>query len=141
MGLPAINGFKLNRGEEMMVGVGIPFLLLLVNEWIQSRKIQESEDYTTYRKNKLERKRKSDGAAIDKEELKLVKKQNQFGLKIIAFSLLVTALILFALSLFTASGKGMTAIVGFIVLLAAIIPWIASKKVKRSIAALDTTTV
>jgi SSS family solute:Na+ symporter len=132
--LPWVNGMKLDRAEEMMIGVGVPLLMLIVCEIFASKKITESKDYLNYTEIKATRKSESIALSLDQEEIILTKKQNHFGLKIIAFSLLITALILFALSAITPIGKTVTGIVGAIVFLASVIPWMASKKVGKEIA-------
>lgn len=131
--LPAINGFKLSRGTEMLMGVGVPLLLLAINELYQSFKITQSEEYAHYLQIKREIKEKIVEQGIQKDELILTKKQNHFGLKIIAFSLLVTSIILLVLSFLTASGGTMAAVVGLAILIVALIPWWASKKVAEEI--------
>jgi len=131
--LPAVNGFKLDRGAEMVVGVGIPVLLLLVNELVQMGRIKESKDFMRYCQLKTNRQQKIQELLIDKQEALLAKKQNQFGLKIIAFSLLVTSIILFVLSMLTTSGNITSAVVAVIILIVAIIPWVASRRVGKQI--------
>jgi len=135
--LPAINGFKLDRAAEMVVGMGIPVLLLLINELIQMRKLSETPDYLRYETSKKERKDAKDLILADLDEVIQVKRQNQFGLKIIAFSLLVTAITLFVLSALTPSGKGITFITGAGILSVSLVPWLSSLKVKREIARLS----
>jgi SSS family solute:Na+ symporter len=134
--LPAINGLKLSRGEEMMIGVGIPVLLLFLNELIQRSRIAKSDDYINYANLKTARNAIKTTAEVNIQEVIQAKKQNHFGLKIIAFSLLVTSIILLILSILTPSGKLITAMVGFGILAVAIIPWLASLKVKREMAGL-----
>ena len=131
--LPFISGIKLDRGAEMIVGVGIPVLMLLVNEFLLTRKAAESADYQNYESIRTHNKAQARAVAADPMEIVLTKKQNQFGLKIIAFSLLITAMILFALCFITPSGKTPTGIVGMLVLFISIIPWIASKKIAREL--------
>lgn len=131
--LPAINGFKLNRAVEMLVGVGVPLLLLAITELWLKTKIKESKSYLQYIEYKSQLKQQAAVIALEEKEIIQTKKQNHFGLKIIAFSLLVTAVILLILSLLTPIGKMATAIVGIIVLLVAIIPWLASLKLKKQI--------
>jgi len=135
--LPAINGFKLDRAAEMVVGMGLPILLLLWNEIYQASRICETEDYKQYRVAKNLRKEETIRRAENTEDLIQIKRQNQFGLKIIAFSLSVTSVILFVLSGLTPSGKGITALIGLIILGVALIPWQASLRVKKAIATLD----
>lgn len=135
--LPAINGFKLDRGAEMVVGMGIPVLFLLINELYQLGRIKETADYIKYRESKALRKETKANLVSDMQEVIQVKKQNQFGLKIIAFSLLVTAGILLVLSLLTTSGKAITAGIGVLILAVSAIPWLASRKVKKEITGLS----
>jgi Na+/proline symporter len=129
--LPAVSGFKLDRAAEMMIGIGIPLLMLLINELFFSSKV--SEEYKAYTIKKAARKEKAEQTKADKYERLQIKKQNQFGLKIIAFSLLVTAMILFVLSTLTSSGSSITAVVGVVVLLTALIPWQAALKLKKEL--------
>ncbi|WP_285057038.1 sodium:solute symporter family protein [Pedobacter ginsengisoli] len=131
--IPFLSGFKLDRAEEMMVGVGIPVLMLVINELFFADKSEASADYLNYKEVKARHKAGAVARAADIEEIILTRKQNQFGLKIIAFSLLVTALILFVLCLITPVGKVPTGIVGGLVLLISVIPWLASRKATREI--------
>jgi SSS family solute:Na+ symporter len=130
---PLINGYKLDRGQEMVIGMGIPVLLLLINELVQKSKNFISADYDQYEASKKIRKEENRIAQSDPEEKIQVKKQNHFGLRIIAFSLLVTALMLFVLSVITPAGNKITLITGIGVLLVAIIPWLSSLKIKKEL--------
>lgn len=133
MVLPFVNGVKLDRGAEMIVGVGIPVLMLLVNEFFLAGRSAASADYRNYETVSALNKVHASSIAADPEEIILTKKQNQFGLKIIAFSLLVTAMILFVLCVITPVGKKPTGIVGGLVLLISVIPWLSSKKIAKEI--------
>jgi Na+/proline symporter len=133
LGLPLINGFKLDRGQEMAIGMGLPVLLLFINELIQITKHQVSEDYLLYKAAIEIKKTKIDNAAINLKEQLQTKKQNAFGLKIISFSLLVTAIMLFVLSTITPIGGKITLITGFGILTVAIIPWVSAMYAKKSI--------
>jgi Na+/proline symporter len=128
---PALGGMKLGRATEMMVGIGIPLLMLLINEFFIARKV--SDEYKAYTIKKAARKEKAEQTKANKHERLQIKKQNRFGLKIIAFSLLVTAMILFVLSTLTDSGSTITAVVGFVILLTALIPWRAALKLKKEL--------
>ncbi len=129
MVLPFITGFKLNRAEEMMVGVGFPFLLLLVNELIQQARIKESNDYKKYLATRALI--KTTVAKTEPEEAIAIKKQNHFGLRVITFSLLFTALMLFGLSFIATTGKTLTAVIAGIILLASAIPAWAAQRSKQ----------
>lgn len=131
--LPLFNGYQLDRGAEMVVGMGIPLLLLLINELVQQSRDAVAADHIRYEESKLTRREEKRISQADPEEVLQVKKQNQFGLKIIAFSLLVTAVMLFGLSAITPTGQKITLITGSGVLLVAIIPWLSSIKAKKEI--------
>jgi hypothetical protein len=131
MVLPFVTGLRLNRAEEMMVGVGFPFLLLLCNELILRTRIKESDDYKNYLATRALI--KTTVAKTAPEEAFAVKKQNHFGLRVIAFSLLFTALMLFGLSLIAATGKTLTAVIAGIILLASAIPALAAQRSKQKL--------
>jgi solute:Na+ symporter, SSS family len=124
--LPLTIGIKLSRAEEIVIGVGAPLLLLALAEWWSSRKRADSLDYLTYLKIR------SAVPTVSKQEqaneAAEVNRQNQFGLRVIAASLVVTALILFVLSLLTTKGAGITALLAGVILLTALIPWRAATK-------------
>lgn len=134
--LPYTINFKLNRAEEMVVGVGFPLLLLLINEIVQSTRIKESADYKAYQTNKLSLQHKKQ--EVDVEEAYAVKKQNHFGLRVIAFSLFFTAIMMFGLSAVATSGRQLTSIIAAIILVASLIPAIAAKKSRKKLAAEET---
>ncbi|RPD43003.1 sodium:solute symporter family protein [Chitinophaga barathri] len=131
--LPLLDILKLTRGEEMALGVGLPFAMLLIYElWAYSRDIvsQRYLDYETIKAN-----RRRDFVEANVEEAFEIQKQNKFGLQVIAFALAFTALLLFILSVFTSSGTIMVICIAGGVLLLAIIPFYASRKIKPQLAA------
>lgn len=130
--LPLINGFKLNRAEEMVLGVGAPFLLLILSEIFLS----ESEDYRKYQITQKQRDQDKADALADIEEVLFIKNQNKFGLRVIAFSLVITALILFALAIYAENGRNLTAGIGTGIMLTALIPWLAARKITKSMTVL-----
>lgn len=124
---PLLLNFKLSRGMETIVGVGLPLLLLLAYElWARSKNLTANE-YTVYMLSKDQR--KQEAAAADPEEALEIKKQNRFGLQVIAGALLFTAVMLFILSFLTTDGALVTAGVAVVVLLSAAIPFSAAQKV------------
>lgn len=133
MALPWINGFRLERGAEMVVGMGVPVLLLLINELRLAKRIKESTDFIKYAEARAIRKQAAAVRSADAAEMLQAKKQNRFGLRVIACSLCVTALILFTLSLIAPSGQLITGVIGVLVLLVSLIPWLASRKADREI--------
>ena len=125
---PLLLDFKLTRGEETIIGVGLPFLLLLGYElWARSKDAVAAEYYQYL----IARQQKRDDARTESPEETLeVSKQNRFGLRVIAGSLVFTAFMLGGLSLLTTEGAGITAVIAGVVLLAALIPWRASRRVQ-----------
>ncbi|GLU55942.1 sodium-coupled permease [Dyadobacter frigoris] len=126
--LPLTAGFKLNRSEEMLLGIGLPIILLALNEWLIARKTAASSEYEVYQAVLAQR--KFDYLESSDEEKTEARRQNQFGLRVIAGALAFTAFLLFILSALTTIGSSLTAAIAFGILLTAIIPWRASRKIK-----------
>jgi solute:Na+ symporter, SSS family len=124
---PWLLDFKLSRGEEMMIGIGLPLLLLFFYEIFEKKISQEYKNYLTFKE-----KQAIASLKINEEEKQATEQQNRFGLKVIAFSLVFTALMLFGLSLLTTSGVGITAGISVIVLFSALIPWRAASMKKQA---------
>lgn len=125
---PLLLDFKLSRGMETIVGVGLPLLLLAAYELWARSKDMIAEEYTIYTLSRDQRKR--DAVEMDAEEALEIKKQNRFGLQVIAAALLFTAVMLFILSFLTTEGTLVTAGVAVVVLISALIPFSAARKVK-----------
>jgi Na+/proline symporter len=124
--LPLLLGFKLTRGQEMMLGVTLPLLLLMAYEgWTAWQGQQSSPDYQRY----LEARKRTKAAQLleSEEEKEAVRQQNRFGLRVIAFSLVFTAGLLFILSWLTTAGTGLVAGIAALILLLAYIPWRAAR--------------
>ena len=134
--LPLTSGLKLSRSEEMLLGIGLPLILLLINEWLGSRKFATSSEYQVYQAVMTQR--KFDYMESSEEEKTEVRRQNRFGLQVIAGALAFTAVLLFALSALTTKGSMLTAAIASGILLASIIPWHASRKVIVDVATQDT---
>lgn len=126
---PWLFGLKLTRGEETILGIGLPILLLLIAEIVAVRRgIDTSPDYDAYL---LSRREKKEAAQATSPEEKLaIKKQNRFGLQVIASSLVFTAAMLMILSGIAETGGLITASIGVVVLFAALIPYRASQKIQ-----------
>ncbi|MFT4033782.1 MAG: Na+:solute symporter [Siphonobacter sp.] len=122
---PAILHYKLSRASETIIGIGLPLLLLLGYELYARSKGFIAEEYTGYMATRYAKK----AAAQADEESYETKKQNQFGLQVIAGSLVFVALVLFVLSFLTQSGTVVTASIAGVILLGAFIPWMASRKI------------
>lgn len=126
MVIPYIHGYKLSRGNEMLLGVLLPLLLLIVFELISSKQYTVSKDYLNYRKYKADKKQAA--ALINEEEQKAISAQNKFGLKMIAFSLVFMSVLMLILAFITSKGSGMVLVIAIAVMLGAIIPWRAAKR-------------
>jgi SSS family transporter len=122
---PLLFAFKLSRGNEMMLGVGLPLLLLIVQEWLIPGRRAISEDQRLYEVSSASR------AALSGEDTnhadEVMRDQNRFGLRVIGWSLVFTAFMLFALAAYTDRGGGITAIIAGVVLLSALIPFRAAR--------------
>ncbi len=126
---PLLLDFKLSRGMETIVGVGLPLLLLFTYElWARSKGII-AEEYQLYLVSR-EQKRIDNLIDDSVEEATEIRRQNRFGLRVIAAALLFTAVMLYILSTFATSGAMVTAVIATVVLIATFIPYHASKKIK-----------
>ncbi len=126
--IPFLSNFKLNRAEEMMLGMGLPILLILINEFFIQRKKIQSIDFTNYLAD--QKMRISQIIPQTKEEEISIKQQNEFGLIVIAGSLAFTSLMIFALSFFTSQGRYITMAIAFVIMLLAAIPFYQQRKNK-----------
>jgi SSS family transporter len=125
--LPILFDIKLDRGSQMAIGAGLPLLLLALNELFRR---ELSADYIKYKnRNVIVVPQHIEDAAQAE-----VQEQNHFGLKVIGGALAFTALLLFILSVITPTGKRLTAGVGVLIMLSAIIPYRAAWKIKPLIA-------
>ena len=125
---PALIDTSLSRANEMLLGAGLPFLLLLGNEIIARYRNKTSAEYLEMQRRKSYR----ESAAlveVSQEELAAIRKQNKFGLRVIAFSLAFIAALLYVLSLVTAKSGTLVAGIATVILLCALIPYKASVKV------------
>jgi len=126
--LPWLADYKLSRANEMLLGVGLPVILLAIYELYAAGIGRVSEEYTAMKERQAVRKREA--VSIDEMELIQVRRQNKYGLKVISFSLMFIAILLFALCLFTAKGTAMVAGIAGIILLSSLIPFRAARKLK-----------
>lgn len=124
--IPFASGYKLSRANEMLLGVLLPFFMLVVYEFIIKRKkgqCRDYENYVSYRENK-----KQASGHISAEEAGMIKKQNVFGLKVIGFSLVFIAVLLGAIAFITPKGRGMVLVIAGLILAGAVIPWRAARR-------------
>lgn len=126
--LPLLIDFKLSRAEEMLVGVGVPLVLLIVNEIKAYYANYLSPQYLEFQAFKSSRKVQKDN--LTDQEISESLQQNKFGLKITAFALAFTALLLLVLGLITGDNFGLLGSIAALVFVLAIIPWRASKRIK-----------
>ncbi|MCD0486969.1 Na+:solute symporter [Pedobacter sp. MC2016-14] len=125
--LPVLMHFKLSRANEMLLGVILPCILLLAYEVYAASKGWISKEYLDLQERKAIRKTSFQG--VDEKEALEIKRQNKFGLQVISFSLAFIAFLLYILCLFTAKGTNMVIGIATLILLSALIPLRASKKV------------
>ncbi len=128
LALPVLAGIKLSRAEEMVMGMGVPILLLAIVEWVASRQMDTSPDYRQYVQEKADTPLIS--AEVAATEALETKRQNRFGLKVIAGALAFTALMLLGLSLLTAQGAGVTALIAGLILCGATFSWFAAQRIR-----------
>jgi len=126
--LPLLIDFKLSRAEEMLVGVGVPLVLLIANEIKAYYANYLSPQYLEFQAFKSSRKVQKDN--LTDQEISESLQQNKFGLKITAFALAFTALLLLVLGLITGDNFGLLGSIAALVFVLAIIPWRASKMIK-----------
>src|SRR5688572_9951074 len=132
---PYLLEIKLDRSQEMLLGTGLPLLLLMVNEFIVVRR-KESADYVRYILSKQEK--KMNLALETADEKMAILKQNLFGLRVIAFALAFTSLLLVGISFVSTSGKMMVLGIAGVILLSAIIPLRATRKIKLQLLTIST---
>ena len=125
--LPFLIDFKLSRAEEMLIGVGVPLLLLIANEIRAYYANYLSPQYLEFQAYKSSRKLQKDN--LSDEEISESLQQNKFGLKITAFALAFTALLLLILGLITKDNMGLLGTIAAFIFVIAIIPWRASKRI------------
>ncbi|MCW3466106.1 sodium:solute symporter family protein [Chitinophaga nivalis] len=128
--LPLTAGYKLSRAHEMLLGVGLPFLLLALYELYAYYKGHISQEYIHLQEQKKQRSKNIPEAAP--AEALAIRKQNRFGLQVIAFSLAFIALLLYGLCFFSGKSTGLVTGIATVILLLSLIPWRAARKVDVS---------
>ncbi|NIG55319.1 sodium:solute symporter family protein [Chitinophaga sp. Cy-1792] len=126
--VPVVSTLKLSRSQEMLLGAGLPFFLLCLYEFVLAARKGPSRDYLHYKE--LRQQQKVQAGLPSEEEVAAIQRQNIFGLRVIAFALAFTALLLFVLCALAATGKVLVAVIATVVLLAAFIPVLALRKIK-----------
>ncbi|GAA0556471.1 sodium:solute symporter family protein [Chitinophaga japonensis] len=123
---PWLFSISLSRAMEMVLGIGLPLLMLAVYEFVIAARHSACDDYLRYRSRD-----KRQQQAADAAEAAAVHRQNLFGLRVIAFALGFTALLLYVLSIITTSGKLLVAGIASAILLCALIPLRAARKLQQ----------
>jgi hypothetical protein len=126
--LPFLTDISLSRAEEMLVGVGVPFVLLIANELYAKSRNYISPQYLEFQE--LKNTRIEEKANLSMEERSESLKQNKFGLKITAFALAFTAFLLVVLALITNQNIPLLASIAGLIFLLAFIPLIASNRIQ-----------
>lgn len=124
--LPFVFHDKLSRANEMLLGVLLPFMLLLIYEIYAAYKGKVSAEYLQLQT--LKAFRAANVPEADEAEVAEIKRQNKFGLQVISFSLAFIALLLYILCAFTTKGTNMVLVIATLILTSAIIPLKASLK-------------
>lgn len=133
--LPLLFGVKLTRTWETAIGMGGPLLLLLGYELWAARRVSArsrdgvADEYVNYQTARAQKREDARLRAEQPEEAQAIRRQNRFGLRVIAGSLAFTALMLFGLSTFATAGAVNTAVIAGVLLLSALIPWRAAQRV------------
>lgn len=126
--LPLTAGIKLGRADEMLLGVGLPFVMLALYEWYAYSKGAVSAEYVQLQRRRAQR--KVEVPEVSAAEAIEIQKQNQFGLKVIAFSLAFIALLLYGLCFFSQKSASLVAGIATTIFIAALIPLRAARRVK-----------
>lgn len=123
---PWLFDIQLNRSMETIVGVAFPLLFLALYEWYAASFRKTAPEYLHY----LELRASKSRIPEEVGNKDFIKKQNRFGLMVISGALLFVAAMLWILAFYTTSGKIITAVIATIILLGALIPWWAARKIK-----------
>jgi len=107
---PGILGISLDRGNEMMLGVAVPLILLAGFEFFSYLKKNTSTSYLKYQAT----------ISTDEETLPLEKlktdEQNTYGIKVIAMALGTISLLFFGLSIIAQKGIILLILLGLLIL-------------------------
>ena len=100
-------GASLSTSNEMILGTGLPFALLLIYEIVASFRNTTSQDYLNYVKLMV-----TDDIAEENST-----SQNTFGFKVLATTLFVVGVLILVLSLLADESRGIILVVGGIIIL------------------------
>jgi SSS family transporter len=117
---PAVWNFSLERGPEMMLGVGGPLLMLLGYELWARYQEKVSDQYRAYKSEeeaqKMEEKRKASADDTSQE-------QNKYGLKVIGYSLAFTGGLILVISFIASKANLLVGAVGIAIFGIAYFVW------------------
>lgn len=132
---PKLLGFSLSRGQEMIVGVGVPILLLLGYEIWAISKDKLSSQYLIYTQ-------KNDEKSIEQKLKEEVddgsEEQNTYGLKVIAISLAFTGFLIMGLSFVAGEANLLIGVVGALIVGVAYLIWRFAKRRKKKVEQYET---
>jgi len=100
-------GASLSTSNEMILGTGLPFVLLLIYEVVAAYRNTTSQDYLNYLKLKV-----ADEIAEEDST-----SQNTFGFKVLSITLLVVGVLILILSFLANESRGIIIVVGSIIIL------------------------
>lgn len=119
-------GLTLNRTEEMILGVGLPIFLLLAYElWFILNK-NVSAEYSGYQS--WEKSNKATHESLSKQQLKLLKQENSFGLRVISFGILFTGICISLIGGIAGDAQSLVISVGVVLIL---LGWSILRKSKQ----------
>jgi type II secretory pathway component PulM len=127
--LPSAIDFRLDRAQEMMLGMGLPILLVALYEWWSAGRHLSGADHSRYL---AQRAADSAAAADDGPGPAALREQNRFGLRVISASLAFTSILVFALALFTEQARVLTMSVSGVILLLAWIPFHHQRRIQHN---------
>jgi len=132
--LPLIfTGFKLNRAEEMTIGVSIPFLLLVVSEiWMRLHPTpnKDYENYLIYQQEK-ERMELEQKTITEVENIKPEKDANAYGIKVMGIGVTTIGFVIDILGAQASNGNVLIISVGTVVMSFGALILYGSYKVKK----------
>jgi solute:Na+ symporter, SSS family len=117
---PLLFDYSLSRAAEMSVGVGVPFLLLALYEWVIYRNTIQDAQYTAYQKWLSGRKVPS--VEVSEAANQSSDTQNTFALRAIAISFALTGFGIAGLGINSGEDVGLIAGVGMLIV--AVAAWI-----------------
>lgn len=124
-GAPVLWGFHLERAPEMMLGVGGPLVMLGIYELWAKYRGKICEQYKGYRQQEDQKNvQKKLAESVDDTS----DEQNQYGLKVIAWALAFTGVLIIAISFLAGTANLLVGMVGTAIAGIAWLVWRAAKR-------------